>query len=50
MKNGLAIRQNSHSLFLMRGKLVGAAFYHCSEANSSEARHMFCDKETEWCK
>ena len=24
--------------------------YHCSEATSSKARHMFCDKESEWCK
>ena len=41
---GLAIRQNTHSLFLMR-KAVGAVLYYCSEATNSEARHMFCDKD-----
>ena len=24
--------------------------YHCSEATSSKASHMLCDKESEWCK
>ena len=46
---GLAIRQNTHRLFLMR-KAVGAVLYHCSEANDNEAHHMFCDKDAEWCK
>ena len=46
---GLAIRQNTDSLILMR-KVVGAVLYHCSEAASSEARHMFCHKDSQWCK
>ena len=40
---GLAIHQNTDSLILMR-KAVGAVLYHCGEATSSEARHMFCHK------
>ena len=31
-------------------KAVGAVLYHCSEATSSEARHMFCHKDSPWCK
>ena len=46
---GLAIRQNTTDLDAMR-RAVGAVLYHCSEAKSSMARHMFCDKESEWCK
>ena len=46
---GLAIRQNMHSLINMR-KAVGAVLYHCSEAATTEARHMFCDKDSQWCK
>ena len=46
---GLAIRQNTDSLINMR-KAVGAVLYHCSEAATPEARHMFCDKDSEWCK
>ena len=45
---GLAIRQNTDSLILMR-KAVGAVLYHCSEATSSEARHMFCHKKHAIC-
>ena len=44
---GLAIRQNTHSLINMR-KAV-AVLYHCSEAATTEARHMFCDKDSQWC-
>ena len=47
--DGLAIRQNTDSLILMR-KAVGAVLYHCSEVTSSEARHMFCRKDSHWCK
>ena len=46
---GLDIRQNTDSLILMR-KAGGAVLYHCSEATSSEARHRFCHKDTQWCK
>ena len=42
---GLAIRQNTHSLINMR-KAVGDVLYHCSEAATTEARHMFCDKDS----
>ena len=45
----LAIRQNTDSLILMR-KAVGAVLYHCSEATSGETRHMFCHKDSQWCK
>ena len=31
-------------------KAVGAALYHCSETTSTEARHMFCDKDSQWCE
>ena len=37
---GLAIHQNTHSLWPMRNAVV-AVRYHCSEASTSEARHMF---------
>ena len=33
----------------MRNAVV-AVLYHCSEASTSEARHMFCDTDAEWCK
>ena len=46
---GLAIRQNTDSLIKMR-KAVGAVLYHSSEASTTEARHQFCDKDSEWCK
>ena len=46
---GLAIRQDTDSLNKMR-KAVGAVLYHCSEAITTEARHQFCDKDSEWCK
>ena len=46
---GLAIRQNTDSLINVR-KAVGAVLYPCSEAATPEARHMFCDKDSEWCK
>ena len=46
---GLAIRQNTHSLLSMRNAVV-AVLFHCSEASTSEARHMFCDTDAEWCK
>ena len=46
---GLAIRQNTDSLNNMR-KAVAAVLYHCSEANSSASRHMFCPKNAKWCK
>ena len=46
---GLAIRQNTDSLINMR-KAVGAVLYHCSEAATTEARHMFCDNDSQWCK
>ena len=30
---------------------VDAVLYHCSEASGgSEKRHMFCDKDSQWCK
>ena len=45
---GLAIRQNTTDLSAMR-RAVEAVLYHCSEATSSKARHMFCN-ESEWCK
>ena len=31
-------------------KAVGAVLYHCSEAVDSESRHMFCEKDSQWCK
>ena len=32
-------------------RAIGAALYHCSEANSSEGRHQFCPKSKDsWCK
>ena len=40
----LATCQNTDSLILMR-KVVGAVLYHCSEA-----RHIFCHKDSQWCK
>ena len=47
---GLSIRQNTHSLNSMR-LAVGAVIYHCSEASGgNEKRHMFCDKDSQWCK
>ena len=46
---GLAIRQNTDSLMNMR-KAVGAVLYHCTDAATPEAQHMFCDKESEWWK
>ena len=45
----LAIRQNTHSLLSMRDTVV-AVLYHCGEASTSEARHMFCHPDAEWCK
>ena len=46
---GMAIRQNTGSLNLMR-KAVGAVLYHSSEAADSEARHRFCNEDSLWCK
>ena len=42
---GLAICRNTHSLISTR-EAVGAVLYHCSEATSTEARHIFCDKDS----
>ena len=47
---GMAIRQNTHSLFSMK-KAVGAVLYHCSDITKEEVRHQFCPREPEgWCK
>lgn len=46
---GLAIRQITDVLSKMR-KAVGAVIYHSSEAGSTEARHRFCDKNSQRCK
>ena len=46
---GLAIRQNTNNLLNIR-KAVGAVLYHSSEASTTEARHQFCDTNSEWCK
>ena len=46
---GMAIRQNTDNLSNMR-KAVGAVLYHCSEATDAQARHQFCDKDSEWCR
>ena len=46
---GLVIRQNTDNLLNMR-KAVVAVLYHSSEASTTEARHQFCDKNSDWCK
>ena len=47
---GMAIRSNTSSLFLMK-KGVGAVLFHCSTADSSATRHMYCPRdENTWCR
>jgi len=46
---GLAIRQNTHSIFQMK-KNVGALLIHCSDVKPVEERHKWCPRtEDSWC-
>lgn len=47
---GMAIRQNSSSVYLMK-KSIGAVLYHCSDVADATLRHQFCPRtEDSWCK
>ena len=47
---GMAIRQNTKSLYGMK-KAVGAVLYHCCDIENPGVRHKFCPREKDgWCK
>ena len=46
---GLAIRQNTNSLYQMK-KNVSAILFHCSDISPDEERHKWCPRTTDsWC-
>ena len=39
-----------HTQLIAMRKAGRAVLYHCSEAATTESRHMFCEKDSNWCK